>query len=192
MLPPRAWHVHPKPGRSMPGWSTPVSKAEPCMLHRGWLTLEKVPKQQLAEEHQASTELTGPVLALPSRCCAGPPCAIAATSVHNPAANFQAREGSPPARILVYAPWPVLTPPTPMMGSRPFVSRYMSRSTAVDGSSSGFPLRPPTCMPSTVVTLQSLSSLIHAGLCTALLTLGQLPAATLHACVMRAAGEFAA
>ena len=51
----------------------------------------------------------------------------------------------PPARILAYASAPLLTPPTPMMGRRPLVRRYMSRSTSVEGSIRGAPDSPPAC-----------------------------------------------
>ena len=53
--------------------------------------------------------------------------------------------GITPARILAYASRPEPTPPTPMMGSFPFVSRYRSRSTSVDISNRGRPLSPPAC-----------------------------------------------
>lgn len=50
-----------------------------------------------------------------------------------------------PARILSYACWPVEMPPQPIMGSLPFVRRYISLKAASASCRRGSPLKPPVC-----------------------------------------------
>ena len=61
------------------------------------------------------------------------------------------RDQASPARILRYASSPEQTPPQPMMGTRPCVSRYMSFKTSVDRSINGCPLNPPSCRAMLVI-----------------------------------------
>ena len=51
-----------------------------------------------------------------------------------------------PALIFSYASAPLAMPPTPMIGTWPFVNRYISRMVSVLFSRKGSPLSPPFCV----------------------------------------------